>query len=259
MYKAIIVDDEIETSQILRELIDWDSLGFEVVDVCSDGISAYSSIMLHRPQIVLTDIMMPGLTGIELVSRVHATSLNVRFIIISAYGEFEYAREAMQYGVKHYLLKPCNEEQITEAINELYADLLQEKLARNKSGASARKKHELNYFSPQIESVLRIIEENISNPQLSLKWIAENHVYSNVDYLSRKFQSETGHKFKEYLTSLRISKAKEIMITRQNESVFAIADEVGFLGNPQYFSQVFKKSTGITPSEYMKNLTCKTK
>ena len=74
------------------------------------------------PDIVLTDIRMPGLSGLELIERMHEINKDMQFIILSGYNEFEYAKTAMQYGVRHYLLKPCSEQQIIDSIKEIKQD-----------------------------------------------------------------------------------------------------------------------------------------
>lgn len=261
MYRMIIVDDEVEVARMLKELIDWPRYGIEVVAVADDGTMAYQAIMLYRPDIVITDVCMPQMSGIDLIKKTADSNVAVKFVIISAFAEFEYARDAMQYGVKHYLIKPCNEEQVVSAVNEVIIDILQERARKNtlSKRRQCEDKAERNYYTPQIERVLQICDENISNPSLSLKWISENEVFANTDYLSRKFLQETGHKFKEYLISLRISKAKELMLDKNNESIMNIAEKVGFGENPQYFSAVFKKNTGMSPYEYKRNLIGKKK
>ena len=103
--------------------------------------------------------------------------------------------------------------------------------------------------------IKQIVEQHYGNPNLSLKWISENCLFMNVDYLSKRFLKETGNKFSKYLIDYRIFKAKQIMATSGTDySIQQIADLIGCGNNPQYFSQIFKKSTGITPSKYMKTL-----
>ena len=112
MLKLIIADDERIIRESISKMIDWSSLGIELIGLCSDGIEAYNMILDECPDIVLTDIRMPGLSGLELIEKISQTDLNIQFILLSGFGEFEYAKQAMRFRVHHYLLKPCNEDQI---------------------------------------------------------------------------------------------------------------------------------------------------
>lgn len=85
-------------------------------------MEAYETILDYYPDIVLTDIKMPGFSGLELVKKIKEIDNNIQFIILSGYDSFEYAKEAMQFGIHHYLLKPCNEHQIIDAINAVKED-----------------------------------------------------------------------------------------------------------------------------------------
>ncbi|NLP46944.1 MAG: helix-turn-helix domain-containing protein, partial [Epulopiscium sp.] len=105
-----------------------------------------------------------------------------------------------------------------------------------------------------IEKTLKYIDKHLSDSNLSLKWIAENYLYMNVDYLSKQFVKQTGYKFSHYLTSKRIEKAKQLLLESSTEKIYIIAEQVGCGNNPQYFSQIFKKYTGITPTEYIKKM-----
>lgn len=122
MLKLIIADDERVIRETISRLIHWEKLGIELTGLCKDGIEAYNMILDESPDIVLTDIRMPGLSGLELVREITRTDQQIQFILLSGYEEFDYAREAMQYGVKHYLLKPCNEKKLEETIQQASAD-----------------------------------------------------------------------------------------------------------------------------------------
>ena len=108
MLKLIIADDERVIRESISSLIDWNSLGIELVGTCRDGIEAYHMILDESPHIVMTDIRMPGLSGLELIERIYEAHMDTQFILLSGFGEFEYAKQAMKYRVHHYLLKPCN-------------------------------------------------------------------------------------------------------------------------------------------------------
>ena len=102
-----------------------------------------------------------------------------------------------------------------------------------------------------IERILDYINLNYSNPTLTLKWIAENYLYMNVDYVSKQFLKQIGIKFSTYLTNLRIEKAKQLLLEKGSDKIYEVAQLTGFGNNPQYFSQAFKKNTGLTPSEFI--------
>ena len=125
MLKLIIADDERVIRETISRLIDWESIGVEVVGLCKNGIEAYNMILDESPDIVMTDIRMPGLTGLELVREISQSDQRIQFIILSGYEDFEYAREAMKYGIRHYLLKPCNEEKIKESILKAGEDCME--------------------------------------------------------------------------------------------------------------------------------------
>lgn len=505
MLKLMIADDERMIRESISSLIDWNSLGIELIGTCSDGIEAYNMILDETPDIVLTDIRMPGLSGLELVERISQTDLGTQFIILSGFGEFKYAKQAMKFRVHHYLLKPCNEGQIIESmkdvVKEYYhrrafqdlkerqkalthnlhysvlANIINERIFLQESPERAwdsysgfmdffntgyemcylhylEEEHltsvlnqvsfymmehapgitvysiyvkntlilffeshqvsydkldafmmslsphkaltELSYVratyaslsglietltgkierygmiyfmnglqpvpicnyknliskieqlttslmqsedsdsgnasleellntiknignldflkqtasrmvikfttgnryystleateylmtlneqthievlknmliekilhimeqphenpqccSPFIEKVKQCVENNLSNPNLTLKWIAENYLFMNVDYVSARFIKETKQKFSNYLATIRIQKAKQLLTEGNAEQIQWVAEQVGCGNNPQYFSQIFKKHTGMTPSAYVKRL-----
>lgn len=127
MLKLIIADDERIIRESISKMIDWSSLGIELIGLCSDGIEAYNMILDECPDIVLTDIRMPGLSGLELIEKISQTDLNIQFILLSGFGEFEYAKQAMRFRVHHYLLKPCNEDQIIESIQDVIKEHFHQK------------------------------------------------------------------------------------------------------------------------------------
>ena len=499
MLKLIIADDERIIRETISTIIDWSQYGIELAGLCSNGIEAYNMILDESPDLVITDIRMPGMNGLELIGRISETDLDTQFILLSGYGEFEYAKQAMKYGVRHYLLKPCNEQQIIDAVKESVSDCYAKRQARRILDSQFSQADSIRhnvvssiindalyleksldeiiptyepymdfYFTPyrlfyiyyleqenleeflgllsdfaqnclpqvsiygiyvrntflifcqdisfdfgqlkakldrvslegqhtslelQIETysdlkglfgvvlekirrfstfsyvnnyhalctcnytaitqetenycraiaegsasameslmelisdimdirflkqlsgsmflkitlgnpnisgsgltewlmqaegesdldalkesvfqkltelmegcsrtetvssmtrqIFTYIRENLENPNLTLKYIAEQHLYMNVDYVSRKFQKETGIRFSDYLTNERIQKAKEYIENEEMDRISDIAERVGFGNNPQYFSQLFKKKTGMAPSAYITGL-----
>lgn len=118
MLKLLVADDE----RILREavcyLIDWKSIGIELAASCKNGREAYEEACRTKPDIILTDIKMPGLSGLDLVEKLSEPGRVLEFILLTGYADFEYAHRALSHRVHHYLLKPCNEQQIIEAVQQ---------------------------------------------------------------------------------------------------------------------------------------------
>ena len=97
MYRMLIVDDERIIRETLSRHIDWAALDVQVIGTASNGLEAYDIIMDEYPDIVMTDIKMPGFSGLELLQRIKSLHPDIEFILLSGYGEFEYAQKAMQW------------------------------------------------------------------------------------------------------------------------------------------------------------------
>lgn len=492
----MIVDDEELIRDSLSKIADWNSIGYELIAVAKDGMEAYDVICDAYPDVVITDLKMPVLDGIELIERAIELDKTIQFIILSGYGEFEYAKKAMKYGVNHYLLKPTDKQQVLDAlltIKQDYDDRLQlQAIQQNlelknilftlekcfimealncpddlinvimkyqkiltypqdyiqscicsyleekhlrffiqdlykicksldvqllfpviyvkniavlilscedlaKQSSFTRKieclhykgqlvsfevqMHLFDHFQDLLENILwrirryskillyslgqepqeiqnsniaywkidelslqlqsalttdcvtsllndafqgivdldnaiafsislslrlrttkepydpsaHFIEElqvcstvydikivtqknvlnllfahkdeasiknsienmktyvanHIDASNLSLKWLAENYLFISPGYLSKQFIKEEGERFSDYLNRQRMEKAKQLLITYNSSNIKDIANEVGFGNNPRYFSQVFKRYTGLTPSDYL--------
>ena len=124
MYTAVIVDDELKICQLIRCLGDWEKLGIEIIDICQDGETAVESILRNRPDIVLTDIRMPVYDGLEIISQVRERELDTSFIVISGYRQFEYARQALKYGVVDFLVKPIDQDDLNAALRKAVEEII---------------------------------------------------------------------------------------------------------------------------------------
>lgn len=119
MYKLIIVDDEAVIRKGIRDYIDWKSMGFEPAETFEDGKEAIAYMETCHVDVVLTDIEMAEVSGLEMARHVRDSGLASKVVIISGYKEFEYARKAVEYGVEHYLLKPIRMEEVTEVFTKI--------------------------------------------------------------------------------------------------------------------------------------------
>ena len=235
MHKLFIVDDEINVLNSLKNNIDWHRVQCRVIGSALDGIKALVDIKSEPPDIIMTDIVMPGIDGLELIKRTREKGINARFVILSAYDEFKYAQKAINYGITSYLLKPFDDNEIYE----IFHHINNEKIA----APDPRQDFERNDI---ITETKKIIKQNIRQ-EISLNEIADS-LYINASYLSYSFKKKTGQTFSEYVNYVRIDRAKELLRVSKSR-VKEIASAVGY-DNYTYFCQIFRKITGMTPLEY---------
>jgi len=142
--RVLIVDDENRIAQLISKLIHWEAYGLVPAGICHDGQEAYERMAAEGADIVVTDIRMPVMDGLELIRRVHETYGNaVHFIVISGYREFEYAHTALKFGVEDYLLKPVNEHELNETLSRLCSACSDEQERRDKAEKDEQVKQEL--------------------------------------------------------------------------------------------------------------------
>lgn len=501
MLRLMIADDEQIIRETLTRMIDYPSIGYQLIATAKNGMEAYDMICDEYPDVVITDIRMPGLNGLDLIARATKADSDITFILLSGYGEFEYAKTAMEYGVRHYLLKPTNRQELLKTLiavrdeklekqkqgshmeqllcdlhspleqcfiiesleytssqhdifqkyqpllslpasctaacvcsfvkeelleafakdtarflkennfslsfpvlyvknnailifsswnlefqdifqlflerleypgqevalearflhasstEELFSDIIR-KVSRferirllNEAGGSyeihndvasvkrirqigdqisqcceeeevnkilsasfsqdisldtarslalgiflesgSRSQHRsidllCDFFrklyscenKQEIQTLIRsallkrtmenqrggktganipllkaYVAQHLDWEELSLKWLAEHYLFVSVGYLSKQFVKEEGIRFSDYLNQKRMEEAERLMVYYHNDNIKSIAHQVGFGSNPQYFSQVFKKYTGQTPTEYLKKLS----
>ncbi|MCC3355888.1 response regulator transcription factor [Bacillus sp. REN16] len=158
MYKVLLVDDEKIITEGMSKVINWKSMGTTLMATARNGIEAFNLIEQEKPDIVVSDIKMPGMNGLQLVEKVHQVYPEIRFVLLTGFSEFDFAKQAMSYGVKHYLLKPCNEKSIMDAIVELCDDLTQE---RNREEFVCNMKNTLANVMPYAKE--QLLKEFITN------------------------------------------------------------------------------------------------
>jgi two-component system, response regulator YesN len=109
-------------------------------------------------------------------------------------------------------------------------------------------------YSIVINQIIDEIDNQISNPDLTLKWLAQEVIFMNKDYLGKQFKKETGQTFSEYLIQYRMNMAKELINQSNQLQICEVAEKIGFKNNPAYFSRAFKKFTGLTPLTFQKKI-----
>lgn len=229
--RVIIADDEETIRNGLARLIGRCDLDLEVVAVAENGRQALELVERHRPALLLMDINMPGLNGLEAIREIRRRDGRVKIIIISGYGQFEYAQQAMELGVSNYLLKPVDYRTLRDI------------LAR----AAATVQEEETPAAPELaRQVVDFIKSNYGE-NLTAQTLAE-HFHTSPSNLTRMVKQRTGQSFTDYLNHLRLSAAKELL-ARGELSVGEVSERVGY-SSQHYFSRVFKNYVGLTPQRY---------
>ena len=123
MYKVLLADDENIILESMKVMLDWKEYEIEIVATASNGNEAYEKTMKYKPNIVITDIKMPGMSGLDLILAIKEKLPQTIFLILSGYGEFELASKAISLGVKHYLLKPCDEDELAVVLEKVIKEL----------------------------------------------------------------------------------------------------------------------------------------
>ena len=159
MYKMMIVDDEAVVRNGLKVLLDWEELGFEICAEGFDGLDGLEKILSFKPELVLIDLKMPGLGGIEVISRARQEGFNGEFIILTGYSDFQFAKSAISLGVKEYLLKPVDEDELEQILKKIKTEL-DSKSAANDNGRAAAESalRELLLYTQTNENAKSLIE-----------------------------------------------------------------------------------------------------
>jgi YesN/AraC family two-component response regulator len=255
MCKLIIVDDEPNVVSGIKSVIDWASNNIEVCATANDGKEALDIIRRMSPDIVLTDIKMPNMTGLELIQKLNEDNLSAKIIFLSGYDNFDYARMALRYGACDYLLKPCMPEEILKSVLKVKEFINSTKHDKHIADINETKKasgqiEENKNMNVVLRAAVDYIHENYSC-DLNLKAVADK-VFITSGYLSLLFKKELDINFVDYLNKYRIEMSKKFLVDLKYKT-YEVAYKVGYK-DEKYFSQMFKKYTNLTPREFRNSL-----
>ena len=258
MIDVLIVDDEIHSRKGLKLTTPWEELKCKVVGDAKDGEEGLKMMEDLKPQLVITDVKMPKMSGIEMIDAYEKKNADapIAFIILSGYEDFKYAQQAIHLGVKEYLLKPVEDEVLFNTIKKITRKMIGEWNEEEPQDVMKEKVYQMLNFkayesslaskkSRYVHQAVRQIEKEYFN-EVNIKIVAEE-LYITESYLSRLFKKETGYTFVEYLTRYRLVKALELM-RNQDLKVYQVAELSGF-NDSRYFSLIVKKYLNMTPTE----------
>ena len=234
----IVADDEKLIANNIARRIEENCSSFRVAARAGTGLEALKQAKELLPDVVFSDIKMPEMDGIELISRLRREMPAVLCVIVSGYSDFEYMKAAIQQSAADYLLKPVNPEELKRLLQRLEATLLareQQMIPRRESDAAAL-----------AERVRLYLQENYDQP-VDFSSLADSLAVS-APYLSKLFHEQEGKSPSRYLTDLRMRKAQKLLMDTQL-TVREIAVRVGY-PDPFHFSRNFKNAMGISPAQF---------
>lgn len=247
--KLLIVDDEPIIRDGIKALVDLEGLGIEEIFEAENGEQAYKLFELNQPDIVLADINMPRMNGLEFSEKIKRLKPEVRIALITGYDYFDYARQAIKIGVEDYVLKPVSRSDITALLSELVAkvrnDRDRQRVDAIIEGQAAETIGSLDYK----QQIIKWLQEHIYDETMSLNALAE-YMGLSTGYLSGLFKKEFGQSFKEYVLSKRLDQAKILMLSSSMKN-YEIGEAIG-ISDANYFSAVFKKHVGMSPNAFRK-------
>jgi len=236
MLRLLIVDDETAIRTGISAYFPWASLGIEVAATARDGAEALQIMEKESIDLVLCDIRMPRMDGIEFAALVRERGYPCEIVFISAHKDFDYAKRAIELGVREYIVKPAGYEELSEAFTRIVG----ERAAREAApGADPQASSEL------AGRVSRIMDRDLSGACLPA---VAARLSMSPNYLSAKLQKETGKTFSHFLAEARMERAR-ILLSDPANRVGQISALVGY-ANPKSFIRAFRQHFGESPTSY---------
>lgn len=260
MWKIVLVDDDRNIIRSMKKLALWQEMGIEIVGEGLNGKRGLEVILDRQPDIVLADVYMPDLNGLEMIQQLRKSGFGGKIVILSGYSDFDYARQALRLQVDDYLSKPVTLDTIRSTFTRV-TDQLREELARRNQQEQMEKKlllYEPFYQEDPTEEsglnarhkqavafIIAYVQEHYAE-EITLADLAEQ-AYISRSYISNIFKKATGETFNQYLTKVRMEKARSLILGG-NHLVYEVAEKVGYRNLP-YFSTLFRKYIGVNPSD----------
>ena len=261
-YRVLIVEDEPLMRDYLIGNLTRLHPSFSVADAAHDGVAALALFEQNRYDLVITDLRMPGMDGLQLIERIRTLGKTLPIIILTGYDEFEYARTALHFGVAEYLLKPLNDDALRETLErmeriirqhrsamQLPEDLTPKNIANFVATCFSESDREHKMLAERAASY---ITTHFTEP-ITQTDVAEALGVTPA-YLSSVFHEEKGESYTKFLTRLRMMQAALLLKSKPNLTIQAVAVQTGYASD-KHFIGVFKKYFGTTPNEYRQRVT----
>ena len=241
LHKALIIDDERPVRIAIQKLGSWNRFNLEKPFECENGAEGLKLMRELHPCLVFVDMQMPVMTGREFLKRACEEFMDTAYIVVSGYDDFSYAQSALRYGAADYILKPVVEAELNGSIESTMKKLFPSEEFGISSEAAMSAEEVVDMIRDTIE---KNYSENIRISDFSDKY------YFSREYLSKLFKQKYGLGIYEYLTIVRMERAKELLAL-SDVRIRDISLRVGY-ADTNYFSKAFHNYTGRTPSEFRK-------
>jgi len=233
--KIFLADDDQVICKGLSKVITSFGNEFEVVGAASNGEDALEFLLHHQCDVLITDIKMPVMDGVELIAAIREQGLSLKIIVLSGFDDYYYIRTTLKGAGLLTQLKPIDREELRQLLQVLHDEL------------SACGEAVSSDMRGVIKKAQRFIEEHY-HEHLSLSVVAQ-HIGLSECYFSNLFKLEMGQNFYDYLSERRIETAKRLLQRNPSDKIYEIAMKVGY-EETITFNRNFRKYVGMTPKEY---------
>ncbi|MCF1502323.1 response regulator [Afifella sp. H1R] len=252
----LVADDTPIIRSTVSRVVAAEALDFANVWEAKNGSEAVELARRERPELILIDIKMPGVDGLEAAAIIKAELPRTRLIFLTAYDEFAYVQRALKIGALDYLLKPIRPAKLGELLRKLHGEICTE-LSASSSAADAEIARDVTSAAtpcaPERDPVKRaiaFISENYADENMSLSAVA-NVAHLSPSHLAHRFRECVGISYKQFLTEKRIEAAKDLLLTTDTTNE-AVAEQVGY-ANVTNFYRLFQRETGMTPAQFRRS------
>ena len=245
-YRIVLCEDEPLLLERLRRMVEGLDSGFTVVGMAENGREALEALNETGADLLITDIRMPVMDGIELIKKMQEEQPRLECMLISGYGDFEYARTALRLGVCEYLLKPVSEEELKMALQRI-RERLGERRGQIKTSLTPPPDASADDVIEQLGAFIR---EHAFEEIHFAELIAGTNYHPN--YVSRLFGKRFGAPPQRYQIVQRMNEAKRLLMLLPEEPVRRIAQRVGY-PDQNYFARIFRQTTGVSPQRFRRD------
>ena len=248
MYRVVLIDDEAVILEGLKRVVKWENYDCQVVGTAFDAKSGNDLIRQEKPDILFTDIRMPGQSGLTMLAGLRSEFPDMQVTVLTGYQDFSYAQQAIRLGVTRFLLKPSKMDEIKEALVTMTTRLDAQSQLRHQEEEPEEEQHGAGSFI--VNQAMAYIEEHYAE-KLTLQAVADC-CYVSQWHLSKLLNRHTGQSFYDILNTARILKAKELLLDPRLK-IGEIGERVGY-ADTAHFARTFKKQEGMSANEYRNSL-----